>query len=200
MPTFSPINSKYVVSPFLPAFAHAEDQSRPFHRDESLHGFSRRLRSISGVEGGEARRDEGQKASNRPPKSHPGKVVIREGLRLGGVRSAGLLHQIIALEAMLFGCLGTALALNRGFPVVPNGRENLWLASSAAGLVISSGAFAILVSGKVWLPAGCRFVQSSGVTIAATAMAQESIPNCAPNQAAIFVPKRVKDCRNELAA
>jgi hypothetical protein len=63
-----------------------------------------------------------------------------------------LLHQVIALEAVLLGCIGTAFALSRGLPVIPNGRENRWLASSAAGLIISAGAFAILISGKIWLP------------------------------------------------
>jgi hypothetical protein len=62
------------------------------------------------------------------------------------------LNEILALEAVLFGSVGTAFALARGFPLVCKGRELPWLATGSAGLIISACAFAVLISGKVWFP------------------------------------------------
>jgi hypothetical protein len=71
---------------------------------------------------------------------------------LGGIRRTSLLHEIIALEAMIFTLFGTAFALTRGLSAVPNRRENGWLAAASAGLVIWCCAMTVLITRQIWLP------------------------------------------------
>ena len=82
-------------------------------------------------------------------------------LGLGGVRRTSLLHEIIDLETMLLGLLGTTVALTEGFSPVPNGSENRWLAAASAGMVVRDGAAAIFIIRQVWLPWLQRRIQPS---------------------------------------
>lgn len=109
--------------------------------------LGRSPREASGEEGSYER----EEADNGARQNHARLAVGEIGYRFPRVRSASLLDEVIALEAMLLGGLFTALALIRGFSY-GEPRKRAWFAASAACLIWSALWFASLISGKIWIP------------------------------------------------
>jgi hypothetical protein len=62
-----------------------------------------------------------------------------------------LLYEIVGLQAMLFGCLGAAIAFARSFlPYEP--RKNVWTAIGTASLIGGALIFGFCVNGELRLP------------------------------------------------
>ncbi|WP_168454350.1 hypothetical protein [Sphingopyxis microcysteis] len=96
------------------------------------------------IVGGEASGDDRKQPQEHANERHHGNVVAEDRASTGSVRRPSLLHQIIALEAMLFGCLGAAIFLGKSLsPSEP--RKSLWGASGAASAIIAFWALASLI-------------------------------------------------------
>ena len=100
--------------------------------------------STTGVEGSQASSDNREEAQEYPQQRHYGDIVTKQGASLSSVRRPSLLHQIIALEAMLFGCLGAAVFLGKSFSPSET-RKSFWGASGAASAIIAFWALASLI-------------------------------------------------------
>lgn len=126
-----------------------------FKKDERAGSHLKRASRLdvgaARIVGGEGGGDQGEQPSDQPPQRNAGGLESGPGTGLGGVSRPRLLYEIIGLQAMLFGCLGAAIAFARSFlPSEP--RKNAWTAIGTASLIGGALLFGFLVNGELRLP------------------------------------------------
>jgi len=93
------------------------------------------------IPSGGTSREQGEKATNGLQNAHDPGLKGQPRLRLSRISRAGLLNQVIGLEAMILGIFGASFALTKGFPLVRNGRENFWRAGAGLSFLVGAGLF-----------------------------------------------------------
>ena len=89
-------------------------------------------------------------ANDQTRYSENGLIVVEENSLAGRIGSTSLLGQIIALQAMLLGCVFAGVYFARGLDA-GKFRDNRWFALGAASAIIGLYSLGYLVTGKPWL-------------------------------------------------
>ena len=109
------------------------------------------FRGLFGIDGSSERSTKRQDSDDgSDPQQFP-LTIGHNRYSFGSVRRTGLLDEIIVLQAIFLGSLGTAFALVKGFPA-SEPVQLRWIAVGAAGAVGTVLLLKPFIGGYVWLP------------------------------------------------